>query len=376
MRILVVIHEYPPVGGGGGRVAQDLCREMARRGHEMVVLTSHYRGLPRRENHGELRIVRVPAFRRQPYRADLLSMGAYIVSGLGAGLALVKNWQPDIIHVHFAVPCGPLAWAISRLTRIPYVLTTHLGDVPGGVPEKTEAWFRWLYPFTPPIWKNADRVVAVSRYTRQLALKNYPVDILFIPNGVNLKELDPGVIQVEGAPQIVFAGRFVPQKNLLHLVRVLGKIKQLAWQCVLLGDGPLLPAVEEEIKALGLEERVTITGWVSPEEVIRWLGKSDLLLMPSQSEGFPVVGVQAIAMGLAVVGSRVGGLVDLVEHGKNGFLHLPDDTAGMAASLTHFIEDPQALRLARMHSRELARQFDLRSIAGRYESLFSNVINQ
>ena len=71
-------------------------------------------------------------------------------------MKLAREWKPDLIHVHFAVPAGALAWILRRLTGIPYVLTAHLGDVPGGVPEKTGRWFRWIYPFTPPIWKKSE----------------------------------------------------------------------------------------------------------------------------------------------------------------------------------------------------------------------------
>ncbi|HLA96922.1 MAG TPA: glycosyltransferase family 4 protein [Anaerolineales bacterium] len=374
MRILVIIYEYPPVGGGGGRAAQDLCREMHKRGHQITVLTSNYRGLPRQETQNGVRIVRVPAFRRQPYKAGLLTMGAFVLTGLWLGLSLARNWSPEVIHAHFAVPSGALAWAISRLTRTPYVLTAHLGDVPGGVPEKTSRWFRWFYPFTHPLWRDAAQVVAVSHYTRQLALNHYQRDILVLPNGVNLAELNPGEIRVGNPPQIIFAGRFVPQKNLIQLINILAEIKDLRWKCVLLGDGPLRRAVEETIKARRLEARITLPGWVTPEQVIEQFQKSDVLLMPSLSEGFPVVAVQAIAMGLAVVGSQVGGLVDLVEHGKNGFLYPSDDTAGMANGLSKLLCDTQLLRAAREASRRIAHRFDLQAVADGYEQIFDNAL--
>ncbi len=185
MRVLVLIHEYPPIGGGGGRVAQDLCLGLARCGHELTVLTAHFEGLPSDETAGGVRVVRVKSLRREPYKASFLAMGAYLQAGWYHGLRLVRAWKPDLIHVHFAVPAGALAWVLKRQTGVPYVLTAHLGDVPGGVPEKTGRWFRWVYPFTPPIWRGARSVVAVSEYTRRLAEQHYPVPIQVIPNGVD-----------------------------------------------------------------------------------------------------------------------------------------------------------------------------------------------
>jgi hypothetical protein len=99
-----------------------------------------------------------------------------------AGLKIIREWHPQVIHTHFAVPAGAPAWLLNRLTGVPYVLTAHLGDVPAGL-RKDRKWFKWVFPFTPPIWKRAAAVVAVSEFTRQLALKSYPVDVGVIPKG-------------------------------------------------------------------------------------------------------------------------------------------------------------------------------------------------
>ena len=140
MQILVIIYEYPPVGGGGGRSAQNICVDLAKRGHDVRVITSHYKDLPRQETREGIQIMRVFSARREPYRADLLTMYSFIISGIIAAFRTLQTWKPDIMHVHFAVPSGPVAWFLSLWTHIPYVLTAHLGDVPEGVPEKTRQW--------------------------------------------------------------------------------------------------------------------------------------------------------------------------------------------------------------------------------------------
>ena len=133
MRILVLIHEFLPIGGGGGRVAQDIAGGLSQKGHEVTILTAHLKGLPKEEIlDGGIRLIRVPSLRREAFRASFLSMAAYLFSGFWAGIRLINQNRPDIIHVHFAVPAGGLAWALSRLKKIPYLLTAHLGDVPGG----------------------------------------------------------------------------------------------------------------------------------------------------------------------------------------------------------------------------------------------------
>jgi len=374
MRILVLIHEFPPVGGGGGKAAQDISQGLVKRGHEVTVLTAHLKGLPRQENVDGVQVIRIPSLRRQSYKADMGTMAAYVLIGLLAGYRLIRRWHPDAIHVHFAVPAGALAWALSRLTRVPYVLTAHLGDVPGGVPEKTGDWFHWVYPFTPPIWKAARRVIAVSEFTRQLALQHYPVDIRVIPNGVDLQSLQAEQIVVQNPPTIIFAGRFMPQKNPLQVIAVLAELKDLEWRCVMLGDGPLMDNVRQAIARHSLEARFTLLGWVTPEEVMAHFSKSDILFMPSLSEGLPVVGVQALAMGLAIVANHVGGFVDLVEQGENGFLCPPDNPAGLQEVLRALLADKSALLNARLKSRSMAERFDLSRVVNAYEATFQEVM--
>ena len=137
----------------------------------------------------------------------------YVIASFWDGLRQTRKWKPDVFHIHFAVPAGAAGWALSVLTGIPYVLTAHLGDVPGGVPEKTGKWFRFIFPFTPPIWKKAFRVAAVSEFTRSLAVKSYPVAVDVIPNGVDLKLLDPGEIKNTHPPADCFCGQVCSPKE-------------------------------------------------------------------------------------------------------------------------------------------------------------------
>jgi len=376
MRILVLNHEIPPVGGGGGRAAEDLCRVLATRGHKIKVLTSHLKGLPYKEQRDGYQIIRIPSLRTQPFRVSFLSMVVYVLAGLWVGFRLIRAFQPELIHVHFAVPAGALAWMLSKITRVPYILTAHLGDVPGGVPEKTTEWFRWVFPFTHSIWHDAGVRVAVSQYTRELALQNYSEEILVIPNGVDVNAVKPKSIQVNDPPVIVFAGRFMPQKDPLQVVQTLKELIDLQWKCVMIGDGPLLPDVKKMIFESNLEDRFILTGWIAPGEVMQWFNGSDILFMPSLSEGLPIVGVQALAKGLAIIASRVGGFVDLVDEARNGHLIERNDMVNFSLKLRKLLGDPGYLLSLRHASLEKAKSFEITRIADQYESIFLEMIGQ
>lgn len=371
MRILVLNYEFPPIGGGGGSACASLCHALASKGHELWVLTSSAPRLAKSEVRDGYRIRRVATGRRSSFKASFLSMAAFVVFGLLPGLRMIRSWKPKVLHAHFAVPTGALAYLLARLTGTPYVLTAHLGDVPGGVPEKTGGWFRWVYRWTHRIWRGAAAVVAVSDYTRQLALAHYDVPIQVIPNGVRLP--DPGDLKasVGDPPQLIFAGRFQPQKNLKLLVQALSAIRDMNWRCVLVGDGPEAGVVDRLIRECGLQQRIERTGWIDPAAVDAKLLASDVLVMPSRSEGLPVIGVQALAFGLALVVSRVGGLAELVQDQVNGRSCPPGDQACFVDGLRWCLQDTQRLAGLKRASRAKAELYDLSRIANEYEQVLT-----
>ena len=377
MKILTLTHEYPPVGTGGGKVAEGIASGLVKHGWEVCIVTPNLKktGLPAEEVRNGVRIVRVPTNRKLLHQAAFKDMASFLLNGFLPAWRIVRDWQPDLIHVHFAVPAGAMAWVITRFMKIPYVVTAHLGDVPGGAPSKTKGWFRWIFPFTPPIWKSAAKITAVSEFTRNLAIQSYNVEVVVIPNGVEFDD-HARETRISAPPRIVFAGRFVDQKNPVEVVQVLARIKDLPWECTMLGNGPLFRDTKRAVKQNQLEDRIHLPGWVDSNDVIAELEQSDILFMPSKSEGMPVIGLQSLAAGLALIGGNLGGFVDLVEEGKNGFLVHPDDHSGIEARLRKLLMDQIALIAAKEHSRKIAPRFHIDNIVEQYLKVFENVLGE
>jgi glycosyltransferase involved in cell wall biosynthesis len=376
LRILTLSHEYPPIGGGGGKAAQDLCVGFANMGNAVSVITAHYANLETKEIIDGVEIQRVRSLRFKPYKAGAFTMAAFVLKGWLKARSDVKLHKPDLIHVHFAVPAGWIAYLLWREFKIPYVITTQLGDVPGGVPHKTDRWFRWVYPLTPPVWSNAARVIAVSAFTRNLVLAKYPVDVQIIHNGVHLESINPNDLAVQVPPVIVFAGRFTQQKDPIQIIRTLSKLKDLSWRCIMVGDGPLRSDILEAIDKYGIRDRFHFTGWVSPLEVREIFLNSDILFMPSLSEGLPLVGVQALAAGLALLVSDIGGFIDLIEDGKNGYKLPPGNHCEWEEMLRRMISKPELTNEFKKHSLKLAERFDINRIVSQYMEIFTKVVNQ
>lgn len=375
MKILTLIHEYPPIGGGGGRVAQDLISGFINAGHSIKVITSRMSD-SEDEHHGEhFSILRAGNPRKAAYHVSIWEMLDYDLQAFFYAAKVIKEWKPDVIHAHFAVPAGAVAYLLSLFFKVPYVLTAHLGDVPDAVPDKTSGWFRWIYPFTPAVWKRAAKVIAVSEFTKTLAKKHYNVAIDVIHNGVDLDAL-PNAAKGSDPSQpvkLIFAGRLTEQKKPFDMMRALATIKDANWTFSVMGDGPLMLPAQHLAKQLGIMDKITFYGWVTPEQVLSAFAEHDVLLLPSSSEGLSVVGVQALATGLAMILSDAGGNPELV-NGKNGVLLSVGDTKALAEDIRAYTEDRQKLKAAQMASVEFSQKFALDTIVKEYLAALESVL--
>jgi glycosyltransferase involved in cell wall biosynthesis len=143
----------------------------------------------------------------------------------------------------------------------------------------------------------------------------------------------------------------------------------------MLGDGPLLDDVRQAAQESGLAERFSLPGWVSPQQVLDEFAHSDLLVLPSRSEGLSVVGVQALGIGLAMVLSDAGGNLELVSDGENGFIFPAGDVSALAERLERLLVSPYMLQSAQEKSRAMAQKFDLAAIVLQYETLFNDILS-
>ncbi len=374
IKILVISHEYPPIGGGGGRVIQDLCEGIASDSYNFYVLTSHWDDLPEFEETGNLTIERIRSRRTQAYRADLLTMACFVWKSFWRALRIIKKWHPDIIHAHFAVPGGASAAVASLLTHTPYMITAHGSDVPGSAPEKTEKWFRFILPFTQFIWKKAERIITVSQQSRQLAQVHYPVKIEVIPNGIDTSRYLHTSLEIHDPPCIMYIGRFSPEKNAQLVPKILSHLVDLKWKCLIVGDGPQMAHVQTLIAENQLDDRIELPGWISPHEVDEALLKCDILLMPSLREGMPMVGLQGLASGLALVMSDVGACPDMVNTEKNGFLIEVGNEKGYAHALRILLSDPNKLRQFKKNSLQKAAEFNIRKVIISYKNVYQSIL--
>jgi glycosyltransferase involved in cell wall biosynthesis len=195
-------------------------------------------------------------------------------------------------------------------------------------------------------------------------------------NGINLEGQALSTLSSHQPVRLIFAGRFSPQKNLLFLIKVLQQVQDLGWRLELLGDGPEMPLIRDRVNLAGLAPRVHFHGWVAPEQVAAIMSRGDILVLPSRAEGLPLVGVQALAAGLAILGSDIGGITEVVESGRNGFLCPADDIEGFAGALRVMLTTDGLLPKMKAASRSLAAAFAIPNIAAQFQGIFQRVVGR
>jgi glycosyltransferase involved in cell wall biosynthesis len=197
----------------------------------------------------------------------------------------------------------------------------------------------------------------------------YGLSAHVVPNGVELEALHPRPPKVHSPIRLVFVGRFSLQKNLLFLLEVLGKLRDLNWRLDLVGDGPMRAKLEDLSRRLDVAARIHFHGWVTPEAATGVMRNSDILVMPSLSEGLPLVGVQALGLGLALATSDHQSMKDLVQDGVNGFTCPATEVEAFARRLRDLLDNPPLLLAMKRASLKIAPRFEAGRVARQMEKL-------
>jgi len=301
LKILMLNHEFPPVGGGASPVTFELCKHLVARGHQVDVVTMHYDNLPRFETVSGVNIYRTAAIRRRANICHTYELATYAPGAFRKTMQLVRHKRYDIIHCHFIVPGGLLAWLINRLTGIPFLITCHGSDVPGYNPDR----FGLTHKLIQPIWrilvsKNL-QLTTPSNSLKELILKHYSharVDV--ISNGIDTDFYRIG----KKEKSILVCSRMFPRKGLQYVIKAI-KEMSIDWEVNIIGEGPYLPELREAAK----DSKVLIKfwGWLdrNDQKFRELFNKSSIFIFTSEAESFGMVIAEAMAAGNAIIASDI-----------------------------------------------------------------------
>ena len=379
MKILMFNYEYPPLGGGGGVIHQQIAEELAQR-HTVTVVTSGFHRLPAHEQRNGVEIHRVSVLgRRGLATGSLPSLLSYYPASLRHGERLIRARRPDVINSHFAVPTGPSAARLALRHRIPHVLCIHGGDIfdpskrlsPHRLPPVRRV-VRWVL-------RTADRVVAPSHNTADNARRWYghsgPITI--IPHGLRYPVVPPADRGELGLPEtarvLVTVGRLVARKANHELIQLLASLPEPEALLVIVGDGPERQALESLARTLGVAERVRFMGFVPEERKHQLLEAADVFVSATTHEGFGLMYLEAMARGLPVVTYDHGGQCDFLRDGQTGCVAPAGRRDRLQAGLHQLLQDEPRRRRIGSWNREIAARFSIEACAGAYERLFEEV---
>ena len=324
------------------------------------------------------------------YEARVRASGAPLYFlGKGAGAsgsvlrqlnALFRQYRPAVVHTH--IIGLNYAYPLMLRYRTPARVHTVHSLAQREVGVRVGAWVRQL-AFRYRLGGVVPVAVADEVRASIQQLYGYP-DPPLIPNGIPTDEYAPDPDtraqwrQAHGiephATVLVHVGRFAPPKNHALLVEAFARVRTDAPLCLLLvGGGELENAVREQVAALGLQERVRFLGVRA--DVADILRASDVFVLSSRVEGNPLSVLEAMAAGLPVVSTAVGGVPELVQEGATGRLVPSEDAGALAQAMQALVDDPARRQVMGAAARRHAvAHFDIRHTVRGYEQLYESLL--
>ncbi|HKK94569.1 MAG TPA: N-acetyl-alpha-D-glucosaminyl L-malate synthase BshA [Longimicrobiales bacterium] len=366
-----------PTYGGSGAVATELGLSLAERGHEVHFVSY---ALPFRLNRfhervffHEVEMEQYPLFEHPPYSLAL----AVAIHGVA------RDAELDLMHVHYAIPHATSAWVARKMLAeegrdLPIVTTLHGTDIT----------LVGIHPSFQPITRFSIRhshgLTAVSHYLAEQTENDFGVprsDIEVIPNFIDPESYYPGrkpchreTLAPGGEKIVMHVSNFRSVKRIPDVVMTFaGILDHVDARLVLVGDGPERPRAREIAERLGIEDSVVFLGKHAAVEEL--LACADLFLLPSESESFGLAALEAMACGVPVITSDVGGLPEVVVEGEVGHLLPVGDFEGMAEAGVSILADDA--RHARMsgNARALAvERYSTEKVVPMYESYYRRIL--
>jgi glycosyltransferase involved in cell wall biosynthesis len=277
--------------------------------------------------------------------------------GLVELVVLMRRAAPDILHANSS-KAGVLGRLAAAVAGVPVRIFTVHGWAFSASSGLVSTLYRWADRLVAPLTTLTICVAERERVAGLAAGTCRPERTVVIPNAVDVEAVPPA--RHDGNPPLVVSvGRLAAPKDAVTLVRALAALPGGRFTGLIVGDGPDRPAVEEEVRRLGVQDTVELAG--TRDDVPELLARADVFVLSSRSEGAPMSILEAMAAGLPVVATRVGGVDELVADGDTGMLVPPGDAAALSAALGLLIADPALRRRLGEAGRErVRRRFDVR----------------
>jgi glycosyltransferase involved in cell wall biosynthesis len=293
---------------------------------------------------------------------------------------LLSNF--DLVHAHWELPSGIFGMILSKWQRKPFVLTSH-----GAFTDSFEVrpWIvRWLVRV---ILRNADAVITVGQYQKRKVetIANLAGErVHWIDMGVWLAQSPPRssrARQLLSLPQdekiIIFIGNLIQRKGADVLVKAAATLLQEGqrFRLIIGGQGEEKQNIVKAIDELKLQDVASVIGTVPPEDVFTWFSAADVCVVPSRTEPFGLVAIEAMSCGTAVIASDVGGLSETIRHGENGLLFPVGEHVALAKRLQKVLTNDDLRARVVEQGRQTAASHDMRLQADKVKAIYEELLS-
>jgi L-malate glycosyltransferase len=360
MRILMINYEYPPVGGGTANANYYFIKELAKYSDvivDLVTVKLHPGTLI--ENFSEnIHLHKIGIHKRDLHHWTGSEMLEWCFRAYFYLKNLVKKNTYDICHCWNGWPPGFFGYLYRK--KVPYVIALRGNDVPG-----YEIRFRFLERFilkdlSRVIWKNSLKITANSQELAQLAQHTFPCEIAVIPNGVDTDDFYPKVYEETRRPlTLISTNRLGQRKGHIYLIRALRKTK--GYRLILVGQGSEMANLKRESEGLDVEFR----GYVEHTDLNRELHRADIYISTSLVEGMSNATLEAMAAGLPIISTNVGGIGKMID-GNGVVIKETADVDRILESLDYYLNNRSLIPQHGKRSRQIAEQLSWKSVVERY----------
>lgn len=351
MKILMLTWEYPPrVVGGISRVVYDLSRTLLKDGHDVTVVTYKDGDAPYFEDDKGVKVYRVDNYMINPNNFIDWVMQLNFAMVAKANEIMLKEGNFDVIHAHDWLVANA-ARTLKNSYNIPIVSTIHATEAGrnSGIHDEQQRYINdteWMLTY------ESSEVIVNSNYMKSelQRLFGLPYEkINVVPNGVNLN-LFNGIERdynfrrkyaMDNEKIILFMGRLVYEKGIQNLIAAMPKILEGYHdsKLVVAGKGGMIDELREQVKFLGIENKVYFAGYMKGKDVQRMYKAADISVFPSTYEPFGIVALEAMLAENPIVVSDIGGLNEIVEHRKNGMKTYCGNANSIADSILELLYD-------------------------------------
>lgn len=381
LSILFLNNEFPPLGGGTGTVNMELFKELSKIPTLKIELITSERSATtyREEQFSErIRLIFVPVGNQDIHHSSSLELLRYSWRALLTTLALYRQGRKyDVIFAFSTLPAGVLGNLVRRFFGASLVVSLQGPDIPG-----FEVRYRYLYPFLKPLirwtWRGATKVTSISKQHTILAEKTLPMHFVQIPNGINIQDFQPST-EASRLPhlRILIVARLVKRKRIDLALRSLSRLNAMGWgkmwKLSIVGTGDELQRLQQTASDLHLTEQVSFLGYIPRAEIASVYREHEVFLMTSEHEGMSMAMLEAMAAGLVVISTPVGGVEELLLEAEAGIVAFSGGEDEIAQALVSLISDPRLIQRLASSARERAKKFQWRDIAVQYHELLLTI---